>query len=395
MQMAVVWMEKYFDAYGDKSPNSLETKLSILYKKEIYVRYKKELWGKCPLVSKNIFCHLWNCLYPLSVNRPWCDIPGKCETCGAIDQLRKNCNSYPILKRLQEAHLLHRGGMFNLERGEYKRRILRALLQDWNDPSVLSMIIDGMDNNKCRCPYKGRQQTFSNPLPQHFLGVKVHGVGSWFYRTVGTVKKSADLTIHAILHQIELFRRRHPKRKYPTEILIQGDGGSENSNKYVYAMLELLVTKKIAKSITFTRLPTGHTHEDIDALFGVIWNSFRGDPVESLDDYKNVVENAIKNTDSKEAKVIDLYAIPDYQTFLKDCIDSKLGNMHKQIETQHQWRFESVEISVHFPFGCKTAFKAYSSSKVLNILDLIFSYYIDIDIDVYLYYGNLIGHRDI
>ena len=33
-------------------------------------------------------------------------------------------------------------------------------------------------------------------------------------------------------------------------------------------MLELLVSKKIAKTIVLTRLPVGHTHEDIDALFG-------------------------------------------------------------------------------------------------------------------------------
>jgi hypothetical protein len=58
---------------------------------------------------------------------------------------------------------------------------------------------------------------------------------------------------------------------YPTEIYLQADGGCENANKYLLALLELLVTKKMARVIFYTRLPVGHTHEDIDAAFATVW----------------------------------------------------------------------------------------------------------------------------
>lgn len=41
------------------------------------------------------------------------------------------------------------------------------------------------------------------------------------------------------------------------------DGGSENANQSLLGMLEFLVYKRLIKTIHFTRLPTGHTHEDI------------------------------------------------------------------------------------------------------------------------------------
>jgi len=43
-----------------------------------------------------------------------------------------------------------------------------------------------------------------------------------------------------------------------------------------------------------------------------------------------------------------------------------LSRLHKEVQTQHQWRFEAVPKSTYFPFGCKTAFKAYSSNKVVE-----------------------------
>ena len=86
-------------------------------------------------------------------------------------------------------------------------------------------------------------------------GVKEHGVGVTFYRTVNTVKKGADLTIFCITKQIEKFRNRNGC--YPDELYVQVDGGAENANKYVLATLELLVVKRIVNKIVFSRLPTG------------------------------------------------------------------------------------------------------------------------------------------
>ena len=256
--LCTAWLLRHFNLYGDKAPTSDKIKMSITHKNEVYQKYINDL-KQNPKVSLNRFYELWNCLFPFSINRPWCDIPGKCPTCENIDRLRRTTTSSAVLAKLQEAHLLHRGGLFNLERKKYKDRVLEAILDDPRNPQVMSIIIDGMDNNKCRCPYLGSQNQFNGPLPQHITGVKEHGHGATFFRTMGHVNKTCNLTILCVLEMIKRWEIRN--KKYPTKIYIQCDGGAENANQEFLSFLELLVAKRIAKTIYFTRLPTGHTHE--------------------------------------------------------------------------------------------------------------------------------------
>jgi hypothetical protein len=69
------------------------------------------------------------------------------------------------------------------------------------------------------------------------------------------VSKGSDLTVHCILSQLDKWIKRN--KCYPDEIFVQADGGSENANMFVFALLELLVVKRLARSVTFTRLPVG------------------------------------------------------------------------------------------------------------------------------------------
>ena len=116
---------------------------------------------------------------------------------------------------------------------------------------------------------------------------------------------------------MEEFRARHGY--YPEKHYLQVDGGSENANQYLLAMLELLVVKRCCREVFYTRLPAGHTHEDIDAAFGVIWSCFYSQPCETLQEHKERIELAFKET-CLHAKVIDIYAVPNYQKILEPCI---------------------------------------------------------------------------
>ena len=129
---------------------------------------------------------------------------------------------------------------------------------------------------------------------------------------------------------------------YPERLYLQCDGGPDNTNKYTLAMFELLVSRQIVKSIVFTRysydsltfifvncrLLTGHTHEGIDALFGTIYNSFKGTSVETLVDYANCILRVFTNVirHGFKASVEDLYCVPDYKEFLKEFIDSRFSS---------------------------------------------------------------------
>jgi hypothetical protein len=104
-------------------------------------------------------------------------------------------------------------------------------------------------------------------------------------------------------------------------------------------MLELLAIKRIVKKVWYTRLPTGHTHEDIDGVFGVLWRMLREEHILTLEDYVNIVTNTFK-AKQYDIKVKTIMAVPDYKKLINLTVDKDLANLHHQLRTQHQWRFE-------------------------------------------------------
>lgn len=115
------WMKLYF-SMCDQSPNSRFTKVNEDFKKEVYQRYVAEVTDLDPsvrLIDENAFIKLWARVYPYCVKRSHCSIPGKCKVCEKIDELRRCCENRSTMLRLQEAHMLHRGGLFMLERAKY------------------------------------------------------------------------------------------------------------------------------------------------------------------------------------------------------------------------------------------------------------------------------------
>jgi hypothetical protein len=167
--------------------------------------------------------------------------------------------------------------------------------------------------------------------------------------------------MYCILAELESWRLKYGN--YPQELYIQLDGGSENANQYVLGLLELLAIKRVSSTIYFSRLPVGHTHEDIDACFALIWSCFRNQPCATLQMYKKIIEEKLGQS-KLQAKVVDVMVIPDYKGLLEGHIDSSLSRLHKEGHTQHQWRFQAVIPTIHFPLGCKTTYKTYSSDKV-------------------------------
>ena len=59
--------------------------------------------------------------------------------------------------------------------------------------------------------------------------------------------KSAHLTIYCLLSELEAYYEENGR--YPEEFYIQLDGGSENANQHVLALLELLVVKRIVRLV--------------------------------------------------------------------------------------------------------------------------------------------------
>lgn len=105
----------------DYSPNSEARRVDVYDKSELFRIYEEKFGNEnnaMATVSYAKFCEMWNYIFPKYHTADFCNIPGKCWVCYEIDCLRQSTDDSVVLKKCQEAHQLHRGGMFALERGE-------------------------------------------------------------------------------------------------------------------------------------------------------------------------------------------------------------------------------------------------------------------------------------
>ncbi len=66
-----------------------------------------------------------------------------------------------------------------------------------------------------------------------------------------------------------------------------------------------------------------------------------------------------------------IYMVPDYETWLAPCIDSRLGGLFKEEKTMLCHKFESVVPSQYFPLGVKWTYRAFWSDWVSISLCII------------------------
>ena len=84
-QYCVTWFQDYFQKFGDCAPNRYETFLIITARKVVYEQYSEQMsrQNRVP-VQESVFSNLWTTIFPLFINRPWCDIPGSISSIFAI-----------------------------------------------------------------------------------------------------------------------------------------------------------------------------------------------------------------------------------------------------------------------------------------------------------------------
>jgi len=96
----------------------------------------------------------------------------------------------------------------------------------------------------------------------------------------------------------------------------------------------------------------GHTHEDIDALFGKIWEYIKEEMALTPQAYERLILKALSKP-NRPVKVVDIFAVPDYKSLLDELVCDNLSNYIKEEETQLQFTFESVPVCEDYPFGVK------------------------------------------
>lgn len=147
-----------------------------------------------------------------------------------------------------------------------------------------------MSQDHCILPWKANKLQSNGVLKQKIIGVKAHGRSKTFYRVFPHIKGGANVTCEIILHEIEqlMLECKANNKPMPLVFFLQVDGGPDNNSKTVYALCEQLVKDGIFHRTEVCRLPVGHTHEDIDALFGVLWKRAQRQTMILPEDWKRM-----------------------------------------------------------------------------------------------------------
>lgn len=268
------WMQFNFAMSGDCQPNREgEIHLEPCVKNAIYneyVRDQEQRTPALPSVGLDEFYRIWKDVFPHVKIRKYKSVNGKCNCCADLSQARRLECSSAVRGEYTALFGFHRITFMNERRTYYDRRHL-AVSQPHQ---YFSTITDGMAQIHCELPYRKGMTEFKKKVACHLQGIIAHGHSFTVYRTFTNIKADSNLAIHVWLLELEgLFERNG--NKLPDVLFHQIDGGSENANRAQLAIAELLVAKGLCKKVVLTRLPPGHTHEDIDAKFGSIWTKFR------------------------------------------------------------------------------------------------------------------------
>eukprot|EP01041_Mallomonas_annulata_P012238 gene12238-25709_t len=221
-----------------------------------------------------------------------------------------------------------------------------------------------MAQNHMELPWFANIKSYGDKLAQHLQGMLSYNRSMTINRTFHNFKNTSNLAIHCFLCALEDTYKL--EGKLPDTIFLQIDGGSENTSKATLGIAELLVARRLTKNVVITRLIVGHTHEDIDAVFGKIWYHNRNRSLLSPQVFAESVLQSLSKRGTP-SKIVDIFVVPDYVKYIMPHVDPIFSGYCKKEQTQHMFTFEAVVPCPDFPHGVKMTYRAYASDKIHEI----------------------------
>ena len=287
-EQAAAWFRQWAKEVGEMQPNAKDElhcdfiEMAYLYHNEYKLDCEANQEAPCPPST------FYRVVEEESGRSPKIKLVKKkgttsvCDTCIAIDKQlvnAGNCRAARAAARaLRKAHRKEfsecRGIMWaNRERG---RR--------WE---ICHIAIDAMAKDKTTVPWQAKKGNAflswkSNALEIKLVAVIVHGYKTFLFPIhewiPGNDHQSGGMIATMIHYVIQEMCKAKPWEKVqkpmPHDLIFQWDGGSENRNREIFSYIEFLC--EFFTNVYINRLQPGHTHNDCDQLFGVIWGHLVG-----------------------------------------------------------------------------------------------------------------------
>jgi hypothetical protein len=161
--------------------------------------------------------------------------------------------------------------------------------------------MDGADQSAHDLPkVLGRIPKTLAPWPQKLQCIVGHGALLTMFNLLSVVQGGANMAVSCLMRFLQVLA-------VPLEgtLYLQVDGGSENWNQVLFAIIDLLFdVYDNLQLVVVSRLPVGHTHIDIDRFFsylnGLLFGSSgggrsRGADVYTKTDFQDIFYKAMSN----------------------------------------------------------------------------------------------------
>jgi len=239
-------------------------------------------------------------------------------TCKECAQLKAAYSStHDAKKQLKLLYCMNmHAHRFKRARRYFQQTIAEALC---HPERVLSIIMDGMDQNKCCCP-RGctRSELPANCTTKfHVIGALVHGIG--MYPHVFLAEKwdqaKPQVTVTVLLSTLrEVYNE---KGFLPPVLKLQLDNPTgENKNHDVFSFVSLLVAWSVFDEVYVSFCVVGHTHLDIDQVFSRYSVAFRKGHW-TLEDFLKFLRTGHRYND-RDGVVLYKDHVLDWHTACKD-----------------------------------------------------------------------------
>ncbi|CAB4033100.1 Hypothetical predicted protein, partial [Paramuricea clavata] len=139
----------------------------------------------------------------------------------------------------------------------------------------------------------------------------------------------SNLTNNIILQTLEIVNRRYG---LPPVFHLQLDNcWRENKNRHVFTLLSLLVELSIFDKVKGNFLPVGHTHEDIDALFGIFSKKLQIQDIYTFDDLCQSFEGCTNKPHPEAHR-------PEWMYGIKEWLQPHSNDLHQHVQP-HYFKF--------------------------------------------------------
>ena len=226
--------------------------------------------GVLPVASYSTFKRVWRtCFEPNLLGFTRFHRFAICDVCSELKALMRTAPSAKERVFWASRYAEHQDDQMADRRVYYRAREMSR------KGELLCIIQDGSDQAKYRVV-----RTIRAPKSmdlQHcprlkLLGSMAHGYVSSFWFIEADVVHDSQTSIEALMCAIEEVRLECERtgRELPHDLWIQLDNApAENKNQYVFAWAAVMVARSVFRSVTLAFLRVGHTHEDLDGVWGV------------------------------------------------------------------------------------------------------------------------------